>query len=42
MSGHADDALLRGGVSTEGEAFLPKPFTRLDLAHKVRDVLDRG
>jgi FixJ family two-component response regulator len=40
MSGHADDALLHHGI-LEGElSFLEKPFTRNDLAKKVRDVLD--
>ena len=40
MSGYTDDAILRQGVSETGTAFLPKPFTAADLAHKVRQVLD--
>ncbi len=40
MSGHADDALLHHGVLEGGLAFLEKPFTREELAKKVREVLD--
>ncbi len=40
MSGHADDALLHHGVLEGGLAFLEKPFTRDELAKKVREVLD--
>jgi two-component system, cell cycle sensor histidine kinase and response regulator CckA len=40
MSGHADDSPVRRGATTDGGPFLNKPFTRLELAHKVRDVLD--
>jgi two-component system cell cycle sensor histidine kinase/response regulator CckA len=40
MSGHADDSPVRRGATTDGGSFLNKPFTRLELAHKVRDVLD--
>ena len=40
MSGHPDDALVQQGVSREGAAFLPKPFSLGALAKKVRDVLD--
>ena len=40
VSGYTDDAILRQGVSETGTAFLPKPFTAADLAHKVRQVLD--
>jgi two-component system, cell cycle sensor histidine kinase and response regulator CckA len=40
MSGHADDALLHHGVLEGGLAFLEKPFTRDELAEKVREVLD--
>ncbi len=40
VSGYTDDAILHQGVSETGTAFLPKPFTASDLAHKVREVLD--
>jgi PAS domain S-box-containing protein len=40
VSGYTDDAILHKGVSETGTAFLPKPFTAADLAHKVREVLD--
>jgi PAS domain S-box-containing protein len=42
MSGHADDALLHHGILEGGLSFLEKPFTRNDLAKKVREVLDRA
>jgi PAS domain S-box-containing protein len=40
VSGYTDDAILHQGVSETGMAFLAKPFTASDLAHKVREVLD--
>jgi FixJ family two-component response regulator len=40
MSGYADDAVTRNGTLKPGAAFIEKPFSRRDLAHKVRDVLD--
>ena len=42
VSGYTDDAILRQGVSETGTAFLPKPFTAADLAHKVRAGPRRG
>ncbi len=39
MSGHTQDVLLREGIK-QGTPFLPKPFTTVDLARKVREVLD--
>ena len=42
MSGYMDDAVVRHGVKAANDAFLQKPFTRLSLARKVRDVLDVG
>jgi CheY-like chemotaxis protein len=39
MSGHTQDVVLREGVE-KGTAFLQKPFTPMELAHKVREALD--
>ncbi len=40
MSGYTEDEVLGLGVANAGVHFLGKPFTRDDLARKVRDVLD--
>jgi two-component system, cell cycle sensor histidine kinase and response regulator CckA len=40
ISGYADRAIVHQGVIEEGLAFLRKPFTPMDLARKVRGVLD--
>jgi PAS domain S-box-containing protein len=40
MSGYADDAIGHHGVLEPGVVFLPKPFSPMNLAHKVRVVLD--
>ncbi len=40
MSGYADDTIKHHGVLEKGTAFLQKPFNPLDLARKVRAVLD--
>ena len=40
MSGYADEAIGKHGVLEPGVEFLPKPFAPVDLAHKVRAVLD--
>jgi signal transduction histidine kinase len=40
MSGYTDEAIVRTGVLDEGKPFLQKPFTPMQLAKKVRDVLD--
>jgi PAS domain S-box-containing protein len=41
MSGYADEAIGQHGVLEPDVDFLPKPFAPLDLAQKVRAVLDR-
>jgi two-component system cell cycle sensor histidine kinase/response regulator CckA len=40
MSGNADEAFTRHGVSQVEAAFLQKPFNPVCLARKVREVLD--
>ena len=39
-SGYTDDAIVHHGVIEPGVAFIQKPFTRVDLLRKVREVLD--
>ena len=41
MSGHTADAISCCGVLDQGVDFLAKPFSRDELALKVREVLDR-
>jgi PAS domain S-box-containing protein len=40
ISGYADDAVLRHGVTGPGTAFLQKPFALEDLLQRVRALLD--
>jgi signal transduction histidine kinase/CheY-like chemotaxis protein len=40
MSGYTDEAIVRTGVLEEGKPFLRKPFTPMQLAKKIREVLD--
>jgi len=39
-SGHARDRMPRGGAVAEGTHFLPKPFSGMELAQKIRETLD--
>ena len=41
MSGYADNAMSRRGISELGAQFLQKPFKLGTLARKVRDTLGR-
>jgi two-component system cell cycle sensor histidine kinase/response regulator CckA len=41
MSGYTDDEVMRRGVIDGRTAFLQKPFTPVELARKVREVLDQ-
>jgi signal transduction histidine kinase len=40
MSGYTDEAIVRTGVLDEGKPFLQKPFTPMQLARKIRELLD--
>jgi two-component system CheB/CheR fusion protein len=40
VSGHTDDSVLNMGIKLHGTPFLQKPFTLVQLAKKVREVLD--
>lgn len=40
MSGYTDDSVFRHGIVTPNVPFLQKPFSPIDLAEKVREVLD--
>ena len=39
VSGYTDEAIVRTGVLDEGKPFLQKPFTPMELARKIREVL---
>ena len=40
VSGYADQAIVRHGILDSDTAFLRKPFSPVELARKVREVLD--
>ncbi len=40
MSGYTDEAIVKTGVLDDGQSFLQKPFTPMQLAKKIREVLD--
>ncbi len=42
ISGYFDDTLMQEGARNGRDAFLPKPFSPLHLARKVRAVLDEN
>jgi PAS domain S-box-containing protein len=42
MSGYTADVIAHQGVLDEGVAFIQKPFSMVDLAVKLREVLDRA
>ena len=42
VSGYTDDAVLMKGMALDERAFLQKPFTSLELARRVRVVLDQS
>ena len=42
ISGYADDAVLRHGISLDPSCFLQKPFTFQALGAKIRAVLEKG
>jgi CheY-like chemotaxis protein len=41
MSGYTDDAVIRKGVIEADSNFIQKPFTFINFAQKVREMLDR-
>ncbi|MDX6517806.1 MAG: hypothetical protein QOF50_652 [Gaiellaceae bacterium] len=40
MSGYSDEAVVRRGVVDSNASFLKKPFATIDLARRVREMLD--
>jgi CheY-like chemotaxis protein len=39
-SGYPADTIVRQGIASARVAFIQKPYVAIDLAHKVRAVLD--
>jgi PAS domain S-box-containing protein len=42
VSGYTDDAVLLKGIATDGRTLLPKPFTSLEVAQRVRAAIDQA
>jgi YesN/AraC family two-component response regulator len=42
MSGYTANVIAHHGVLDDGVEFLNKPFSKQDLASKIREVLDQG
>ena len=42
VSGYTGDAVLMKGISRDERTFMQKPFTSLELARRVRVVLDQS
>jgi PAS domain S-box-containing protein len=40
MSGYTDNHIVHHGILAPGTFFIQKPFTELELAHKVREVME--
>ena len=40
VTGQADHVAVRGGLKESGRPFLLKPYTHVDLAQKIREVLE--
>lgn len=41
MSGYTDDAFVRNGVLEKGVNFVQKPFSLVNLAKQIREILDK-
>jgi CheY-like chemotaxis protein len=40
-SGYADPAMIEGGTLTANDGWLGKPYSRADLAYKLRELLEQ-
>jgi FixJ family two-component response regulator len=40
MSGYTDNAIVNRGLLEDGTNFIQKPFTRLEILRKIREVLE--
>jgi hypothetical protein len=40
MSGYTSDVIAHRGILEKGVRFIPKPFSKMDLAVKVKEALD--